>query len=91
MKKFLATLCLTLAVSISSFAQQINNEINKANHLLQERGEVYFSFSLNDQSQIESLSRIISIDDIKGRTVYAYANMKEFLEFTKKGIEIQVL
>ncbi|RLD26722.1 MAG: zinc carboxypeptidase [Bacteroidetes bacterium] len=56
-----------------------------AEHYLKERGEVYFSFNLRADidfvEQIETISKIISIDDVKDGEVHAYANAKEFKQF----------
>ncbi len=46
-------------------------------------GERYFSFQINDRSEIQKLTRMISIDNVQGKTVYAYANQKEWDEFNK--------
>jgi hypothetical protein len=54
-----------------------------ADDYLNARGEVYFSFIIS-HSDIGLLSKTISIDRIKGDTVYAYANadgFKSFLEY----------
>lgn len=43
--------------------------------------EVYFSFNVSDRSEINRLTQMISIDNVKGNTVYAYANREEFEQF----------
>lgn len=55
------------------------------------RGEVYFSFTLTDLSQLHSLSRIISISHVSSNTVYAYANQKEFSNFSNLNLNYSVL
>lgn len=73
-----------------SFAQK-STEIAKAETYLNQKGEVYFTFKVSDKSQINNLSKIISIDNIKGGNVYAYANKKEFNKFLSNNIDFTVL
>ena len=47
--------------------------------------EIYFKFQINSREEINKLTKIISIDNIKGNTVYAYANQKELFEFIQLG------
>ena len=47
--------------------------------------EIYFKFQISSREEINKLTKIISIDNIKDNTVYAYANQKELLEFVKLG------
>ena len=46
--------------------------------------EVYFSFQIHSKNEISSITRMISIDNVKDNTIWAYANMKQFLKFSKK-------
>jgi hypothetical protein len=57
----------------------------------EEKGEVYFKFKSDDKSILHSLTNIISIDNFKNDTVFAYANEKEFSSFLKFGISYEVL
>jgi len=54
-------------------------------------GEVYFRFSIFDRSEIQFLTRIISIDNVKGNDVFAYANKKQFSEFLEKNYKYTIL
>lgn len=68
------------------YGQIDTSELNKANLVLKNRGEVYFSFHPVDSS-IRKLSRIISIDKVADTTAFAYANKKGFqlfLEYNKR-------
>lgn len=53
-------------------------------------GEVerYFRFTIHQKSELDHLTRIISIDNVIGNTVYAYANEKEWKEFEKLGYRV---
>ena len=43
--------------------------------------EVYFSFEVSSRDVIQELTNVISIDNVDGTTVYAYANENEYNEF----------
>jgi hypothetical protein len=72
-------------------AQQITLQMDRAKSELNRRGEVYFCFKLTDFSKLSALSREISVSNIKGDTVFAYANQKEFSDFNRSGINYVVL
>ena len=59
--------------------------------LFKERGELYFKFEINSPKEIHTLTRIISIDNLKGTTVFAYANQKEFSKFLDLGYSYEPL
>ena len=90
MKKLLLLFFITSFFSIVS-AQSILKQTNQALQEINRRGEVYFSFQLNDLTQIPEFSKTISISSIKGNTVYAYANRKEFSGFSNKNSDFTVL
>ena len=56
-----------------------------------DNGEVYFKFKVENNSDINTLTKIISIDNVIEDNVYAYANEKEFNNFKKLNIEYTVL
>lgn len=51
----------------------------------------YFKFAVSDKSEINHITRIVSIDNIKNDTVYAYANTFEFAEFEKLEIPYDLI
>jgi hypothetical protein len=51
----------------------------------------HFNFEIKDKSELQKLTRIISIDNIKGTQVWAYANDKEFAEFSALNYKITEL
>ncbi|MDD4224442.1 MAG: M14 family zinc carboxypeptidase [Candidatus Cloacimonetes bacterium] len=53
--------------------------------------QYYFRFELIDKTQLQNLTHIVSIDNIKGNWVYAYANDAEWAEFGKLGLKTQLL
>jgi len=59
--------------------------------LFTNNGEIYFSFQIFDRDEIPVLTKIISIDNVKGNEVYAYANRKEFSRFLDLGYSYTIL
>jgi hypothetical protein len=55
------------------------------------KGERYFSFYVQSKSQINSFSRIVSIDKVEGLKVYAYASRIDFEKFLETGLKYQLL
>ena len=84
MKKIISVSLFFLLSSIT-FAQILDGQYFKNNH------EVYFKFFISDRTELNTLTRIISIDNFEGSTVYAYANETEFREFEKLNYTYTVL
>lgn len=59
--------------------------------VLKERDEVYFTFTVRDPAELHRLTRILSIDNVRGNQVWAYANTREYLAFLKEGYDITLL
>lgn len=90
MKKLLLLLYFVSILNIIA-AQSRLKQSNQAQQEITRRGEVYFSFQLKDKSLLSTLSHEISISNIKGDTVYAYANQKEFSAFSDRKTDFTVL
>ncbi len=57
------------------------------NQIFKERIEIYFSFQAESIEQVNSLSRMISIDKVdEDMLIHAYANKIEFAKFIEQGI-----
>lgn len=69
------------------------SSISKAQYLdyLKTKGEIYFSFEIKNAAEIDYLTNIISIDNVDGLKVYAYANEKEFEQFLKLNYKYEIL
>ncbi len=63
----------------------------KAVEILQKKGEVYFTFNIEKAEEVIELTKVISIDNIKEKTVFAYASLNEFEAFKKLGYDFTVL
>ena len=56
-----------------------------------QQNEYYFKFKINEKSDIYTLTKIISIDNVTDNEVYAYANDKEMKDFLKLGYFYEML
>lgn len=88
-------LVLLVTILLSNFVfGQINN-LKSAQEMLQERGEVYFKFSITEdesfKENVSLLSGIISIDNVRGNEITAYADAKRFSVFIDFNLEFEVL
>ena len=88
MKKTLLIFITFICLITISFGQ---TQYQKAQSYLGKKGEVFFTFNINNKSQIRELSKIISIDKVNGLSVYAYANKKGFEKFNSLNINYEVL
>jgi hypothetical protein len=91
LKGVLAGLLVFLTSSILSAGNIA--EYQKAQKYLDERGEVYFQFFVNNLMDINKISNEtqVSIDRIEGNKVYTYANKKEFEKFAERNLDFDVL
>jgi hypothetical protein len=85
MLKSLLTLLLALSISSLILAQELDHNYFKDNI------EVYFKFRFTSKADLNELSRMISIDNVKGDTAFAYANEEQYNNFLKTGYEIKIL
>jgi hypothetical protein len=70
-------------------AQKNNQQILDENFA--KNTEIYFTFQIFDREEIPVLTKIISIDNVKEKTVYAYANRTEFGKFLDLGYSYTIL
>jgi hypothetical protein len=90
MKKILLTLLVITSFLFTTIHAQETHQQSIDNAFGNE-GEVYFKFSITDKSEADLLTRIISIDNVMGNEVYAYANKKEFAAFLDLGYPYTLL
>lgn len=92
MKCFIVVLlCMFILGNSTQLFSQNNSEYTKAHEYLNKKGEVYFRFNVASRSQISQLTNIISIDNVCGLEVYAYANKEGFQEFSENNLYYEVL
>ncbi len=90
MKKLLLLTLILLACKLIT-AQTSPGPYNLAIQNLDQRGEVYFRFQLDDLTRLSELTQKLSVDNVKGNTVYAYANRDEFNSFVGLGYTYETL
>lgn len=78
-------------IILTSAAQDQKNKQQILDELFGKNGEIYFSFSIFSRDEIPVLTRIISIDNVNGTNVWAYANKEEFSKFLDLGYKYKVL
>ncbi len=59
--------------------------------VLHQRGEVFFKFAFPGRQQISQLNKYLSMDHLRGDTVYAYANARGFASFLRTAIPFVLL
>lgn len=92
MEKIFHVLFLLLFLCFPLVVQAENSEeYQKATSFLLQKGEVYFTFPILDRAELDSLTKIVSIDNVKELNVFAYANKKEFTRFRMWNREYTVL
>jgi len=57
----------------------------------QQTKEFYFSFPVNGREDISKITKMISIDNVRNDTVWAYANPEQFVKFAKEGYPVTLL
>jgi len=93
MKNLYATLLILLCVLVALckplHAQ--NHQNTSVETLFADQGEVYFTFKISDRDELVALTKIISIDHVNGKTVFAYANENGFAQFLTFNISYKIL
>ncbi len=85
MKKIFTLLFLSI-ISFNIFAQK-----EDLRSMMKERNEFYFNFEIDDIQQLNKIANIISIDNVDGNKITAYANNKQYERFLTLGIETTLL
>jgi hypothetical protein len=82
---------LTLLIFITFFSTINIQSQQLSSDYFQNNIEVYFSFDSASRGVIRKLTNVISIDNVEGTTVYAYANESEYNAFLSYNIEHTIL
>lgn len=85
MKTLQLYLILSLAFIGSSAYAQTKQHQQIADELFKDTKEIRFQFYLNSKADIKELTKIISIDNVQGLSVQAFASKKGFLKFLEKN------
>ena len=84
MKTIRFILLLCIAVISGTLNAQSQRELGE---LMRNRGEYYFTLSVNDRSEIQAISNLCSVDGTDGRAVVCYANQREYDKLLQLGYE----
>jgi len=71
MKQTLYIITLILVFCSKTFAQDYT--------------EYYFKFEIKNKAELNTITQIISIDNVENKTVFAYATDKDFINFITLG------
>ena len=82
-KLFVLTFLFSIFLNLSSQDECLYS-------LMKERNEFYFEFEC-DKQRLAELSRLISIDEVDGNKVVAYADNQEYEKFLALGVETKLL
>ena len=77
---------LVAVFSLNVYAQE-----KDLRSMMKERNEFYFSFEIDDLQDLAKIAKVISIDNVDGNKVTAYANNKQYERFLTLGIETTLL
>ncbi|MEI7498829.1 MAG: M14 family zinc carboxypeptidase [Bacteroidota bacterium] len=91
MKQFMLAILVICLISLSTIIEAQNSSRLSLDSLFNDKGEVYFKFSIQNRDDIHMLTQVISIDNVRGSEVFAYANRKEFTEFLLLNLTFTIL
>ena len=77
---------LVAVFSLNVYAQE-----KDLRSMMKERNEFYFSFEIDDLQDLAKIAKVISIDNVDGNKVTAYANNKQYERFLTLGMETTLL
>jgi len=78
-------------LSVSAFSQTLTEFGVETEQILQSRGLIYFKTEIQTREEISLLTNLVSIDKVKGLTVFAYANRKELKALIAAGYSYSLL
>ena len=80
--RYLVLICI--AIIGGTVSAQSQRELGQ---LMRERGEYYFTLTVDNPKEILAISEICSVDGTDGRRVVAYANQKEYDRLLQAGFQ----
>lgn len=81
MKTIFTFLFLTI-FSLNVFSQERDLQ-----SMMKERNEFYFCFETDNHKSLKEIAKIVSVDNVDGSKVFAYANNTQYEEFLTLGLE----
>ena len=82
MKAIRLFILLLVTAMCGTLGAQTQRELQQ---LMRDRGEYYFTLTVDNPSQIQAISELCSVDGTDGKTVVAYANQKEYDKLLAAG------
>ena len=82
MNKFQNFILLTFLLMASSLIIA-QSQVNNIEKIFEKKREIYFKFETSSVYELNNIGKIISIDEIKGPEIFAYANKRGFESFLK--------
>lgn len=89
MKRFLVILVICFWANAALFAQIMSKQ--QVDDYFSLKKEIHFKFSIKDKQELKTLTEIISIDNVKGSEVFAYADKVEFSKFVELGYSYTII
>ena len=87
MKFFRFVILLCVAAISGTLGAQNQRELGQ---LMRDRGEYYFTLSVDNPTEIQAINEICSVDGTDGRTVVAYANQRQYEKLLQAGYHPQL-
>ena len=87
MRKIISIGCYLFVFFLGLTQAQAQSELSaqKAGQVFNGGRQLYFQFPIQSRDEIHVLTNIVSIDDVQGNMVWAYANQSEFARFLDLG------
>jgi len=76
---------------LTLFVVNITSAQVNVNQLFSQHPEVIIKFQIQDRTQLETLTQMVSIDKVTDNEVIAYANQKEFEQFLTLNIPYEIV
>ena len=76
---------------VAVFSLNVYSQEKDLRSMMKERNEFYFSFEIDDLQDLAKIAKVISIDNVDGNKVTAYANNKQYERFLTLGMETTLL
>ena len=84
MENYESNIILAVIICGNIFAQESQKDLEQ---LMKNRGEYYFSLTVQKPTEIQAISNLCSVDGTDGTTVIAYANQREFDNLLRQGYQ----
>jgi PKD repeat protein len=91
MKRIIYSIAFTILFTMTAGSVFAQNVDQQAQSILKERGEIYFKFNTPEKSVCDVINQYISVEEINGNEVVAYANARAYEVLKEFNVEIELL